>query len=734
MTTGGPAQTRAATGGVPFSYYFAFLIAIFVCSAAASIVYVDRQSSRDARNAARASATFAADRAAKKLAQDITLVKVTVGNLAANPGIPRTVTHPVGCTLTFGASKYDHLDLITPAGATVCSSRPRVHGKLSGYTGEDWIAAALEAPLFRAPLLDKATGRAVAVYAVPAGGKAIVAAFADLGALAPGLQSIYGGMSGAEFMIVAGPKQTVISRSIKPDSSIGASAAETRPGDARDLNGVERIYASAAVPGTSWKLFVGEDKAAALAAGVHLRNRQLLIVLSSLTLILLATLLVYRRVVRPMKALGASVKSAVVDYSKPIVVSGPTEVRALANEINTLTASVNAHEAVRRAKEEAERANEAKSRFLSHMSHELRTPLAAIMGFAELLHRDEQDEKRRSWSGYVLDGGRHLLAIVNELLEVSRIEAGKMMLMTEPVDTERAVDDVLALVAPLGTERGIKLERVPGKGVERAALADPMRLKQVLLNLIANAIKYNSEGGSVSLEVQQATPATVRISVTDTGKGMTPEQLEQLFIPFERLGAEHGPAAGSGLGLVVTKGLVEAMDGQIFVASEVGVGTTFTIELPLTDARGEVPVNGRRAPSPATVGDILYIDDTPENLRLIETVLAERRPGLALRTATNGLDGSLLAEGRRPDVLLLDLNLPDISGEEVMRRLRARTQTGDVPVIVLSADSTSRNINRLLEAGADAYLTKPVNVPQFLDVLDRLLEAPSARTAEPVPA
>jgi CheY-like chemotaxis protein len=163
------------------------------------------------------------------------------------------------------------------------------------------------------------------------------------------------------------------------------------------------------------------------------------------------------------------------------------------------------------------------------------------------------------------------------------------------------------------------------------------------------------------------------------------------------------------------------MDGQVTVASEPGVGTTFTIELPLTDAHGSAPADGRRSPVTATAGDVLYIDDTKENLELIGSVLNELRPGVALRTATNGLDGSLLAENRRPDVLLLDLNLPDISGEEVMRRLRARTQTGDVPVIVLSADSTSRNINRLLEAGADAYLTKPVNVPQFLDVLDRLL-------------
>jgi signal transduction histidine kinase/CheY-like chemotaxis protein len=714
---------------VPFSYYFAFLIAIFVCSAAASIVYVDRQSSRDARNAAGASAAFAADHAAKKLAQDIALVKATVGNLAANPGIPRTLTHPAGCTLTFGISKYDHLDLISPAGATACSSRPRVHGKLSGYTGEDWLAAALKAPLFRAPLVDKATGRSVVLYAVPAGGKAIVAAFADLAALAPSLASVYGGMSQPEFMIVDGPKQTVVSRSIKPDASIGTSVSTTRPGEGRDLGGVQRIYASAAVPGTTWKLFVGEDKAAALAAGVHLRNRQLLNVLSSLSLILLAAIIVYRRVVRPMKALGASVKSAAVDYSKPLAVTGPAEVRALTNEINALTATVNTHEAVRRAKEEAERANEAKSRFLSHMSHELRTPLAAIMGFAELLHRDEVNEKRRAWSGYVLDGGRHLLAIVNELLEVSRIEAGKMMLMTEPVDVERAVDDVLDLVGPLAAERGIRLERVPGERIERAALADPMRLKQVLLNLVANAIKYNSEGGSVSVDVQQAAPDTARIAVADSGKGMTTEQMEQLFTPFERLGAEHGTVAGTGLGLVVTKGLVEAMDGRIAVSSEVGVGTTFTIELPLTDARGTVPVGGRRAPVPATAGDVLYIDDTEENLELIGSVLSELRPGLALRTATNGLEGSLLAEGRRPDVLLLDLNLPDISGEEVMRRMRARTQTGDVPVIVLSADSTSRNINRLLEAGADAYLTKPVNVPQFLDVLDRLLVDPASTRA-----
>jgi signal transduction histidine kinase len=711
-------------GGVPFSYYFAALIAIFVCSAGASIVYVGQQSSRDARHEARATASYAAGRAAAKLGRDIALERTTVEQLAANPGLAQIRVHPAGCTLTFsglGGSRYDHLDLIGADGATVCSSRAKAHGKLSGYSGQPWLASALAAPTFRAPQLDKATGRPALIYAVPGGGKVIVAAFSDLGSLAASLESVYGGMSRPEFVIVEGARQTIVSRSIEAGTSIGRSVPSTRPGEGNDIDGVKRIYASAAVPGTTWKLFVGEDKSLALGAGVKLRNRQLLIVLSFLSLILLATILVYRRVVRPMKALAASVKAAVDDHSKPLPVFGPAEVRSLTHEINTLTATVNAHEAVRAAKEEAERANEAKSRFLSHMSHELRTPLAAIMGFAELLHRNEQDEKRRSWSGFVLDGGRHLLAIVNELLEVSRIEAGKMMLAPEPVDAERAVDDVLDLVAPLGTERGIKLERTPGKRIARAALADPLRLKQVLLNLVANAIKYNSEGGTVTVTLEETGDGMVAIGVADTGQGIAPEKLEQLFTPFERLGAEDGTVAGSGLGLVVSKGLVDAMGGRLAVESALGSGTTFTVELPLTDATEIAAGTGGPAQRPATAGNVLYIDDAEENLRLIGSVLDELRPGLELRTATNGLDGSVLAEAQRPDVLLLDLNLPDLAGEEVLRRLRARPQTGNVPVIILSADSTSRNINRLLEAGADAYLTKPVNVPQFLDVLDRLL-------------
>jgi CheY-like chemotaxis protein/anti-sigma regulatory factor (Ser/Thr protein kinase) len=380
---------------------------------------------------------------------------------------------------------------------------------------------------------------------------------------------------------------------------------------------------------------------------------------------------------------------------------------------------VNAQVAVRLAKEEAERANETKSRFLSHLSHELRTPLAAILGFAELLlRRGKVGEEERVWTEHILDGGRHLLALVNELLEVSRIDAGKLALAVEPVDVRSTVDDVLNLAAPLAAGRGIRLEARNGEDL--AVRADPLRLRQILLNLVSNAIKYNRDAGTVTVSIAPGADGAVRVAVTDTGAGIPPEALGRLFNPFERLGADEQPVEGSGLGLVVAKGLVEAMQGRLHVESEVGTGTTFTIELPAADGDAEEP-----APSAdgGTVGSVLYIEDNRVNLQIVDSILADLRPGLELRTATEGAAGAALAEERRPDLLLLDLNLPDMRGEEVLRRLRARAETADVPILVLSADSTSRNIERLLETGADAYLTKPLDVPRFLDTVDRLLSS-----------
>jgi signal transduction histidine kinase/ActR/RegA family two-component response regulator len=694
------------------------------------VVYVQVQSGRDARHQARADASFAARAAAKELGDQTALLRATVGQLTANPSVAQAAAHPEGCTLTFGVPGQGHLDILRPDGAAVCSSRARGRdGRLAGYAGESWVRSALRSATFLAPLVDKATGEPVALFAAPVAGKAVVAGFVNLSKLGPQLESIYGGNRHAEFLVVS-PGSHVIARSLEPRRWIGRSLEGTRfarsPGEERrvDVDGTRRIYASSAVPGTQWRLFVGEDEARALAAGKRLRNRELVLVLASLALVLFATLFVYRRVVVPIKRLSDGVRSSAREGRfEPVTVSGPAEVQGLADQVNAFTASVNAQETVRLAKEEAQRANEAKSRFLTHMSHEMRTPLAAIMGFAELLQRRELAEKERDWTEHIAHSGQYLLGMVNELLEISRIEAGKVTVAAEPVDVRSAVEEVLQLVAPLAVERSIRLETA-ADGPHGVVLADPVRLKQVLLNLISNAIKYNRESGTVTVAVGETSPGRVRIAVTDTGEGLTRDELERLFTPFERLGAEQGSVGGSGLGLVVARGLVEAMHGRLDVESTPGTGTTFAFELPSEEAAAaRRPPAAAPTANAATVGRVLYIEDNRANLQIVDSILTDLRPGIELHTATDGRAGAELAEQRRPDLLLLDLNLPDMQGEEVLRRLRARTETADVPILILSADSTSRNITRLLKTGADAYLTKPLDVPQFLDTVDRLLAA-----------
>ena len=713
---------------LPFAAYFAFLVVMFAGSAIASVVYVQVQSGRDARREARGDARFAARAAAKQLGEQTALVRATVTQLTANPAVVNAVAHPKGCTLTFGAPGQGHLDILRPDGVAVCSSRARSKdGGLGGYVGESWVPKALSSGVFRAPLVDKVTGASVALFAAPASGKAIVAGFVNLSKLGPQLESIYGGNRHAEFLVLS-PDSRVIARSIRPERWVGRSLESTTFATSSgkevrtDLDGTRRIYASSAIPGTQWRLFVGEDEARALAAGKRLRNRELLLVLASLALALVATIFVYRRVVVPIKRLGDGVRSTAREGRfVPVAVTGPAEVKGLADQVNAFLVSVNAQETVRLAKEEAQRANEAKSRFLSHMSHEMRTPLAAIMGFAELLQRRTLADKERGWTEHILHSGKYLLALVNELLEISRIEAGKMTVATEPVDVRSAVDEVLQLVEPLAGERNIRLETRAADDVHGVVLADPVRLKQVLLNLTSNAIKYNRDSGTVTVAIRETDGGKVRISVTDTGAGIAPDELERLFTPFERLGAEQGAVEGSGLGLVVARGLVEAMHGRLDVESTPGTGTTFAVELPSEDLAA-----GSKRPAPpaadsATVGRVLYIEDNRANLQIVDSILTDLRPGIELRTATDGQAGAELVEQRRPDLLLLDLNLPDMTGEEVLRRVRARSETADVPILILSADSTSRNVSRLLETGADAYLTKPLDVPQFLDTVDRLL-------------
>jgi signal transduction histidine kinase len=381
---------------------------------------------------------------------------------------------------------------------------------------------------------------------------------------------------------------------------------------------------------------------------------------------------------------------------------------------------------LQRLNDELERANRAKNDFLSRMSHELRTPLAAIMGFSELLALADLDEKKREWSQTILRAGNHLLKLVDEVLDISRIEAGELPLTVEAVEIHSLLDDAIELVQPIADARAVTIHRPEVTDRSGYVRADTQRLKQVLINLLSNAVKYNSEAGEVKITVEQGGSDRMQIAVSDTGRGIRPESLERLFTPFERL--DCGPEVqGTGLGLAVAKSLVEAMDGRLTVESEPGEGSTFTVEL----GRGEpAAVEAAVAEERELVAEqsydreqrLLYIEDTVANLRLVEEVL-ESRPSVRLLPAGMGHLGLELALEQRPDLILLDLHLPDIDGEQVLAGLRADERTREIPVIVLSADATEGARQPVLADGAHGYLTKPIGVRDLLGVVDEYLGA-----------
>ncbi|WP_372527909.1 ATP-binding protein [Piscinibacter sp.] len=387
-------------------------------------------------------------------------------------------------------------------------------------------------------------------------------------------------------------------------------------------------------------------------------------------------------------------------------------------------------ELLRRDKEAAERANREKNEFLSRVSHELRTPLNSILGFAQLMSLDRvnplaPDQQRRVDS--VLRAGRHLLELINDVLDVTRIESEDFSLQPGMFDAWAAINECLSLIQPLADRAEVHLP-VSEQPSPCWVRADPRAFEQVLMNLLSNAIKYNRPGGDVELSVAEHA-ARVHIAVRDTGRGMSAEQQAALFQPFNRLGAEQSRTEGSGLGLVISRRLVEAMGGALSVHSELDVGSTFSIELPAGEGSAGVAAQvpfARTAPAglPDVPRDVLYIEDEPLNAVLMKEVFRSR-PNWTLRVAEDGANGARIARDVHPDLVLIDMNLPDMTGLTLIRRLRGDPATRRLHCIALSADAMREQIEAALAAGFDDYWTKPIDVKRMLSDLTRLLAEPA---------
>lgn len=424
---------------------------------------------------------------------------------------------------------------------------------------------------------------------------------------------------------------------------------------------------------------------------------------------------------RPLGVLNA--------FSRSLRTYAPDDLSFLQAVANVLSAAFERHQAeehIRQAQAEAEAANRGKSEFLSRMSHELRTPLNSILGFTQLLEMEEHDARQEESIRHISRAGQNLLALINEVLDIARLDAGRMQFQMEAVDLGEFLHETTTLTVPLATRNKVTILLAEMPPVTPFASTDRERLKQVLLNLLSNAVKFNREGGSVTVATARAEQGFWRVSVTDTGMGIPKEKLDRLFVPFERLGTkEGGTEGGTGLGLALCQRLVKALNGRLGAASTVGLGSTFWIDLPAIDMEAESIAAKEVSEAEQAVAlqkkyTLLYIEDDLANYYLLERILAPRKD-IKLLSALQGRLGLELAREHQPDLLLLDLNLPDMSGEQLLRKLKDNPLTASIPVIAITGEVASDRSKLLLQLGALDILNKPYKVQELLSLLENML-------------